>query len=262
MDGDFIVIGGSTSRNTYIFVEGEGIALGLNEEFMAIIRSGGHYSNDLEPEDEEIFDYKRPLHIVSAGISIVGVLNQKQLYKLYVAYPEFKEKLRILNKQFASYSKKVCKKYLTSNSVEYSADNVIELIADHYSYSTHLVYDSVRQKCKHIDLKSDEARKYDIIIKQRQALIKSQPLRRPSYSRGRSSLDFMNDKIFLDEIDSGTCCNKFQFKKNSNRRRVIDLINLLNLLYIAISIPLYIAFDIKMEWYLILLELFSLFFSV
>ena len=261
MDGDFIVIGGSTSRNTYIFVEGEAIVLGLNEEFMAIIRSGGHYSNDLEPGDEEIFDYKRPLHIVSAGISIVGILNQNQLYKLYIAYPEFQEKLRILNKQFVSYSKKFCKKYLSSNSVEYSADNVIELIADHYSYSTYLVYDSVRQKCKQIDLKSEDTKKYDIIIKQRQALIKNQTLRRSSRSRGRSSIDFINEKIFLDEIGNENCCSKFQFKKNSNGRRVVDLINLLNLLYIAISIPLYIAFDIKMEWYLVLLELFSLILS-
>ena len=154
---------------------------------MTIIRSGGHYSNDLEPGDEEIFDYKRPLHIVSASISIVGISNQKQIRKLYVAYPKPQEKLRILNKQFVSYSKKFCKKYLASNSVEYSADNIIEFIADHYSYSTHLIYDSVRQKCKHIDLKSDDTKKYYIIIQQRQALLKSQTLHRSSYSQENSA---------------------------------------------------------------------------
>lgn len=94
MDGDFIVIGGSISQNTYIFMEGEAVVLGLNEEFIAVIKSGGHYSNDLDPEDEDSFGYKRPLHIVSSGISIIGILNKTQLFDLYVAYPHFQETLR------------------------------------------------------------------------------------------------------------------------------------------------------------------------
>lgn len=258
MDGDFVVIGGSTSRNTYIIMEGEATVFGLNEEFMSVIRSGGHYSNDLEEGDEDILKYKRPLHIVSAGISIVGILNYNDLHDLYVAYPDLKKKLRILNKQFVRYSKKFCKKYLESMNVEYSIESMIEHIADNYSYSTHLVYDGVRDKAKSIDLKSEEIKKYDIINKQRARLRKTNTIRRSNHSRGCSSIDFVNDKIFLKDIENNSCWSRLKFNKNSTNRRIIDLVNLLNLLYIAISIPLFIAFNIKMEWYLILLELLSL----
>lgn len=55
--------------------------------------------------------------------------------------------------------------------------------------------------------------------------------------------------------------SKFQFKKNSGGRRIIDFINLINLLYIAISIPLYIAFEIKMGWVLSFVEVISLIIS-
>jgi len=89
MDGDFIIIGGSTSQNTYIMLEGEAIIFSLNEKFMAYIKSGGHYSNDLSPDDEDRFEYKRPLHMVSYGISVVGVLSKDHLYNLYTAYPQF-----------------------------------------------------------------------------------------------------------------------------------------------------------------------------
>ena len=103
MDGDFIVIGGSSSMNTYFFLEGEAIILGLNEEFIGYIKSGGHYSNDLEDGNELIFDYKRPFHIVSKGITKVGILNNEKLKDLYIAFPKFKETLRTLNLNFANY---------------------------------------------------------------------------------------------------------------------------------------------------------------
>jgi hypothetical protein len=106
MNGDFIVIGGSSSKNTYVILEGEAIILGLNEEFIAYIKSGGHYSNDLDIYDENIYEYKRPLHIISKGISIVGIMNSDKLYELYIAYPEFKDTLRNLNKHFVKYINK------------------------------------------------------------------------------------------------------------------------------------------------------------
>ena len=166
MDGDFIVIGGSSSMNTYIILEGEAIVFGLNEEFIAYIKSGGHYSNDLEDDDEETFEYKRPLHIVSKGISIVGILSIEKLKELYMAYPDFKTTLRVLNKHFISYVSKFCKKYLKSKHTQYSTENITKLIADHYSYSTSVVYDSIRKKLATIDVNSKEVLSFEIIKKQ------------------------------------------------------------------------------------------------
>lgn len=53
MDGDFIVVGGSCSQNTYIILEGNAVVFGFDQEFLAFIKSGGHYSNDLNPDDED-----------------------------------------------------------------------------------------------------------------------------------------------------------------------------------------------------------------
>jgi hypothetical protein len=262
MDGDFIVIGGSSSLNTYILMEGEAVILGLNEEFIAYIKSGGHYSNDLDPDDEDTFEYKRPLHMVSKGISIVGVLNIEKLNDLYIAYPEFKDYLRVLNKHFAEYVKKFCFKYLESSNLQYSVRNLVKFIADHYSYSTSVVYDSLRDKCRAIDVESKQVKKYDIINKQREVMKKAQNLRRASVRGGRNSIDLANTKIFKELDNEGNCWSKFYFDKNSNLRRFIDFIHLINLLYIAVSIPMLISFDITMSWFLILWELLSLLFSL
>ena len=262
MNGDFIVVGGSSSMNTYIILEGEAVVFGLNEEFIAFIKSGGHYSNDLEDGDEYTYNHKRPLHIVSKGISIVGVLNVDKLKELYIAYPEFKDKMRTLNKHFVGYVQKFCRKYLKSKAVLYSANNVIRLIADHYSYSTHVAYNKVSEKCHNIDINSKDVKKYDIIVKQKEVIKRTQTLRRASVFGGRNSIDLVNATIFNENIEPEGVCSKLSFSKNSNWRRLIDFINLLNLLYIAVSIPLLISFDIKMVSYLIFLEICSLLISL
>jgi membrane-associated HD superfamily phosphohydrolase len=143
----------------------------------------------------------------------------------------------------------------------FNSENVIKVISDHYSYSTHVVYESVRNKCKNIDVNTDEIKKYDIIIKQKDFIKRTKTMRRQSEGGLRNSIDFAKE-IFIDhDIDSGICSKLF-FHKNTSKRRCIDFINLLNLLYIAVSIPLLISFDIKMEWYLIFVEAFSLFLSL
>jgi hypothetical protein len=145
MDGDLIVKGGSYSSNTYIFLDGEGVIFALNEEFIAYIKSGGHYSNNLEEGDENKFEYKRPIHIISKGISIIGIINLESLEELYDAYPYFKTKFQMINTQFALYIRKFLK-FLNLNKEELSINRIIQSIADHYTYSTSLVYDSLREK--------------------------------------------------------------------------------------------------------------------
>lgn len=233
MNGDFIIIGGSSSMNTYILMEGEAVIMGLNEEFIAYIKSGGHYSNDLDPDDEDTFEYKRPLHMVSKGISIVGVLNVEKLNSLFTAYPNFKARLRDLNKNFTEYVKKYCVKYLQAKNLEYSRINIVKFIADHYSYSTSVVYDSVRKKSKAIDLNAKEIKSRDIILKQKEGVAPFQTLRRQPVHDGRNSIDFVNVNIFKETDEHAGCYSKLYFDKNSNVRRVIDFLNLINLLYIA-----------------------------
>jgi hypothetical protein len=240
MDGDFIVIGGSSSMNTYIILEGEAIVFGLNEEFIAYIKSGGHYSNNLEDDDEEAFEYKRPLHIVSKGISIVGILSIDRLKELYMAYPDFKRTLRVLNKHFISYFSKFCRKYLKSKDTKYSIQNVTKLIADHYSYSTSIVYDSIRKKLANIDTNLPEVLNFDIIIKQKEVMKKKHSNRRSSLLIDKISLDAFNQAILKEENSSKSYWAWFVFKRDSTWRRIIDLIHLLNLIFIAIIIPLVI----------------------
>jgi hyperpolarization activated cyclic nucleotide-gated potassium channel 2 len=71
----------------------------------------------------------------------------------------------------------------------------------------------------------------------------------------------LSGTIFKEKEEDTGLCSKIRFDTNSNFRRIIDFVHLLNLLYIAVSIPLLISFDIKMESYLVLLELISLILS-
>ena len=74
MKGDLIVSGGSTSEDTYILLDGEAVIFGMNEVLIGYLETGGHYSNYLDPEDEDRFEGKRPVHIVSKSITLVGIL--------------------------------------------------------------------------------------------------------------------------------------------------------------------------------------------
>ena len=146
MDGDFIVIGGSHSRNTYIIMEGEAGIFSFNDDFISFMITGSHYSNDLDSDDEDTFQYKRPIHIISKGTSIVGVLTLDMLNELYLAYPNFKEKMRTLNKQFNLFAKEHLKRYLNSLNIDYNMTSAINEITKHLSYSSSSVYDHLREK--------------------------------------------------------------------------------------------------------------------
>lgn len=135
---------------------------------------------------------------------------------------------------------------MRSKGIRYSADNVIKLIADHYSYSTSFVYESIRKKCRNIDVTSDEV------------IQKTENIRRASLPSDKIALDFSSNKIFIEEGENKSFWSSLYFSKNSNTRRLIDLVHMLNLLYIAISIPLIICFDITMQSYTIVFEIVSL----
>lgn len=49
-------------------------------------------------------------------------------------------------------------------------------------------------------MKAEETKKYDIIIKQRKAILKLHTAKKSGNSRRRSSIDMLNEKIFIDEF--------------------------------------------------------------
>lgn len=61
---------------------------------------------------------------------------------------------------------------------------------------------------------------------------------------------------------SSSCCSDFYIKVNSRPRRVLEFVQLLNLIYIAFSTPMHISFKIKMAGLTMFLEVVSLIFSV
>ena len=59
-----------------------------------------------------------------------------------------------------------------------------------------------------------------------------------------------------------SCCNDFYIQVNSRPKRVLELLQLCNLVYIAFSTPMYISFRIEMVEVAMLLECVSLVISV
>ena len=59
-----------------------------------------------------------------------------------------------------------------------------------------------------------------------------------------------------------TCCKDMYIQVNSKPRRVLELLQLINLIYIAFMTPMYIAFKIKMDGLHTLLESVSLVISL
>ena len=260
MDGDFIVIGGSHSRNTYIMMEGEAGVFSFRDEFISFMKTGSHYSNDLDSDDEDTFQYKRPVHIVSKGTSIVGVLTIEMLNELYLAYPDFKCIMRSLNRHFNFYAKKFLKKYLKSMNMVFTAQNAVHEMAVHYSYSTSVLYDSIRSKLSKVDLNSLSISEYNIRSKQAEGFSEIVSMKRTLQNEERKSIELLQGIEINSQPEEG-CFSKIKFEKNSFIKKIFDLVHLLNLLYIAISIPLIIGFSINMEVGLITLEVLSIIIS-
>lgn len=63
-------------------------------------------------------------------------------------------------------------------------------------------------------------------------------------------------------VNERGCCKDLHIKPNSKPRRVLELLQLLNLIYIAFSTPMYISFKIKMVGLAMLLECVSIILSL
>ena len=75
MSKDIIIKAGSFGMNLYLFLEGEAIMYGIDEEIIHIMTSGTHFNNDLGGDLED-FQGKRICHIVAKTICVVGVIEK------------------------------------------------------------------------------------------------------------------------------------------------------------------------------------------
>jgi len=82
-----------------------------------------------------------------------------------------------------------------------------------------------------------------------------------SESKRRSSANIIPINFLKEDENQNECFSKIKFHRNSTFGRIIDFMNLVNLLYVAASIPMLISFDIKMSWELILMEILSILFT-
>ena len=230
MDGDFIVIGGSHSRNTYIMMEGEAGIFSFHDDFISFMRTGSHYSNDLDSDDEDTFLHKRPIHIISKGTSIVGVLTLEMLNELYLAYPDFKDIMRSSNRHFNLYAKKYLRKYLKSKRVEFNSNNAIHEMTIHYSYSSSTVYDSLRNQLSKINLSSDSISDWNIRNKQAEGFSEIISIKRTVRFEERKSIELIQG-IEIPVEANENCFTQIKLDRNSTFKKMIDIIHLFNLLY-------------------------------
>ena len=229
MDEEFIVIGGSYSRNTYIMLEGEAGIFSFHDDFISFMRTGSHYSNDLDSDDEDTFQYKRPVHIISKGTSIVGVLTLDMLNELYLAYPDFKDIMRSSNRYFNLYAKKYLRKYLKSKRVEYNSHNAIHEMAIHYAYSSSAVYDSLRSQLSKINLSSDSISDFNIRNKQAEGFSEIISIKRSVRFEERKSIELIQwIEIPLEEKEN--LFIQIKLDRNSTLKKMIDVVHLFNLL--------------------------------
>ena len=61
---------------------------------------------------------------------------------------------------------------------------------------------------------------------------------------------------------SAGCCKDFYIQVNSRPRRVLDLLQMLNLVYVAFTTPMYISFKIERQGLAIFLEIVSIVLSM
>ena len=87
MPNEFIIKCGSYGRGLYLFLDGEALVFGINNELLCILTSGTHFNNHMGDIPEYDFEGKRLLHLIAKSITIVGVIEEDSVKELFEAYP-------------------------------------------------------------------------------------------------------------------------------------------------------------------------------
>lgn len=80
MANDIIIKCGSYSKSLYLFLDGEALMFGINNELLCILSRGTHFNNLMGDDSiEKDFEGKRLCHIVAKTLTIVGVIEYDSL---------------------------------------------------------------------------------------------------------------------------------------------------------------------------------------
>ena len=93
---------------------------GINNELLGIMKSGCHFSNTIEGSN---YNNKRIVHIVARTLTIVGVLQQKDLNLLFDAYPSWKQRILMVNGFMHKIGVRNMTKYVKAINMENTITN-------------------------------------------------------------------------------------------------------------------------------------------
>ena len=128
MNNEYIVKCGSYGRNLYLILDGEAVMFGINNELICILKSGTHFSNELEEDVVENYGGKRLCHLIAKSITVVGVLDQEIVNKLLEGYPFFKQLILKLNYALFKRCKDMLVKYKQTLGVEQTYEQEISML--------------------------------------------------------------------------------------------------------------------------------------
>jgi CRP-like cAMP-binding protein len=86
---DIIIKCGSYGEDLFIILEGEALVFGINNELVGLMRHGSHFNNSYSESDAYDYKGKRLIHMVAKSHLILGVVDKKNLEKIFEAYPYF-----------------------------------------------------------------------------------------------------------------------------------------------------------------------------
>jgi len=124
MKKDIIIKCGSYGMSMYLFLDGEALMYGIDNELIHIMTSGTHFNNEID--DLEDFSGKRICNVIAKTITTVGVIEREQLRTLFEAFPYWKKIIHRLNRKLYNRCKIHLKKYLEAKQIEPSYKNAFE----------------------------------------------------------------------------------------------------------------------------------------
>ena len=116
MKRDIIIKCGSYGMSMYLFLDGESLMYGIDNELIHIMTSGTHFNNEID--DLEDFSGKRICNVIAKTITTVGVIEREQLRTLFEAFPYWKKIIYRLNRKLYNRCKIHLKKYLDAKQME------------------------------------------------------------------------------------------------------------------------------------------------
>eukprot|EP00347_Sterkiella_histriomuscorum_P000063 403377328 len=261
MPSDIIVKCGSCGKKLYLFLDGEAIMFGINNELICIMGRGTHFNNIMgEDTSEREFEGKRLCHLVAKTLTIVGVIEYDDLQALFQAYPYWKLLIIQLNRSLQKLSRACLQNYISLIGADISYQRELKAVENHFTYSDDSIYDNLVGKLfdpKNSYIYNHESEQYqnaDFLQNQLKKFQKQTGIT-PSYMNSQDNLIVGDNQYILSKRPSkisqnknrksskmNKWCRTFIIPQESKTRKFIDFIHLINMVYMSIMIPIEIAF--------------------